>query len=122
MDFCVDSESTVVETLDEVAFPQWTMTIQQSAVESRRQLQQLTDPSGCGQRRTAQMVFEVEIAVEGPREVGDTAQEFSGMLPEGRVDILADNKFLVNIADVIRSGALGRFEYLQPGDMHGVLA
>ena len=46
MDFCVDSESTVVETLDEVAFPQWTMAIQQGAVESRGQLQQLADPSG----------------------------------------------------------------------------
>ena len=44
------------------------------------------------------------------------------MLSEGRAYILADNEFLVDIADVIRSGAFGRFENLQPRDMHGVLA
>ena len=68
------------------------------------------------------MVFEVQIAVEGPREVGDTAQEFGGVLSKGRADIVADNELLVDIADVVGSGAFGRFEYLQPGDMHRVLA
>ena len=67
------------------------------------------------------VVLEVEFAIKGPGEVGDTAEKFCGMLAEGPAHVFAHDEFLKELPDVVGAGVLGRLENLQPGDMHGVL-
>ena len=98
------------------------VTVEQRSVQPRGQLKQFADPAGRRQRRASQVVLQVEIAVEGPGEVGDAAQEFGGVLPKGPADIVAHDQILINVPDVLGSGALRRLEDLQPGDVHRMFA
>ena len=121
MDLGVDREAAVVESFDQVGFPQRAVAVEQRSVQPRRQLQQFANPARRRQRRAAQVVLHVEIAVEGPGEVGDTAQEFGGVLTEGPADVIADDQILIDVPDVLGSGARRRLEDLQSGDVHRML-
>ena len=122
MDLGVDSEATVIETLDEMALPQWTMTVQQCSMQSRGQFQQLADAAGRGQGGSAQVILEVEFAVDGLGEGGAAAQQCGGRCSEGTADVVAHNEFLIDVANIVSTCAVGRLENLQTSDMHRVLA
>ena len=122
MNLGVDRKPPVVEAFDQVALPQRAVAVEQSSVQSRGQFQQFTHPARRRQCRSAQVVLEVELAVEGPGEVDDSAEKFGGMLTEGLADVVADHQLLIDVAEVVRPGAGGGFEDLEPGDVHGMLA
>ena len=117
----VHREAAVTETFDQMRLPQRPMPVEQRSVQPGREFQQFAHPSWRGQRRASQVVFEIEVAVEGPSEVGYPAEQFSRVFAKRRRDVIATDQLLIQTADVIRPGVLRWLEQLQPGNMHGVL-
>ena len=121
MNLGVDREPAVVEPLDHVGLPERAVPIEQAAVQARGEFEEFAHTARGRQRRPAQVVFEVQFVVERPRDVGDAAEQFRGMLAERRTHVVAVDEALIEVADVLRPGILGRLEQLQSADMHGVL-
>ena len=93
--------------------------VEQVAVQSGGQLQQVTDLSRLGQSRAAKVIVELDVLIECPGEVGDTAEE-GRALAEGRLYIRLLEHGLERLAHEMGSGVFGRIEELQRSHMHGM--
>ena len=120
VDLGVDREATVFQTLDQVRLPQRPVPIEPRAVQPGRQLKQFANPARLRQGRPAQVVVDVDLVVEGPGHVGDTAEKPAGMLPERRLKVVVLDDRLVQLADEVGATALRGLEQLQPCNMHRV--
>ena len=124
VELAVEGEPAVVETLDEVRFPERTVPVQQTAVPPRGQLEQFADPPWSRQRRAPHVIVDVDIigVVVGPRDAGEPAENQRGPLAEGGLEVAIGDHRVVDVADEVRPCALRRLEQLQPADVHRVLA
>lgn len=122
MELDVHREASVAEPFDQVRLPQRPVPVQKPAVQPRRQLQQFAYPTRRGQRRPAQVVVEVDVVVDGPREVGDATEHRAGMLAERLLETGLLRHGLMDIVQELRArDAVRRFEQLQPADVHRML-
>jgi len=117
----VDGEASVVESFDEMHLPQRPVPVEQAAVQPGGELEKLAHPSRGGQRGAPHVVVQIDVFVQGPRHVGDSAQDGRGALAEGRAELLAGAHGLVGFPDELRAGVRRRGEQLQPGHVKGML-
>src|SRR5277367_876689 len=120
MELRVDRVQPVVQSLNEVGFPQWAVTIEQAAVQSGRQLQEVTYASRLGQGGATKVIVKLDLPVERPRDIGEASEECR-TLTEGRLYLGAFEHGLVGIADILRPGVFGRLEELERSHVHRVL-
>ena len=91
----VHRETTVIKSLDQMHLPQRTVTVQQRAMQPRGEFQEFSHPARVGQRRTAQVVFKVDLRFYRPGEFRNPAHHLTGMLTERRGGIGVGDQFLV---------------------------
>ena len=118
----VHRKAAVLESFDQMHLPQRAVPVQQRAVQTRGELQELTHPARVGQRRAAQVVFEVDLWVYRPGQFRDPAHDLTGMLTEGRGGLGVEEQFLVELADEVRAGTRWWLVHVQPAHVHRVLA
>lgn len=102
-------------------FPQGPVAIEQAAVQSGGQLEQLTHPARARQRGAAEVVIEFDLALVRPREVGDRTEK-RRVLAEGGLDVGTPQHRLVRLGHEILVGTVRRLEELERADVHGVFA
>ncbi len=124
VEFAVEGESAIAQPLDEVGFPQRAVSVEQTAVPPRGQLQQLADPPRRGQRRAPHVIVDVDVirVVIGPRDVGDSAERPGRVFPEGGLEVAIGDQRVADLTGKVRPGALWGLEKLQSADVHWVLA
>ena len=60
----VSREASVLQSFDDMGLPQRAMPVEQAAVQSRGQLKEFANPSGCGQGRPAHVVLQIDVVIK----------------------------------------------------------